>query len=266
MAIITVSRGTFSGGKALAECLSARLGYRCIDRDTLVRKAATPRVSEYDLRAALELPPAFPGRFNHTRYIYLALIQAALAEEVRPGCAVYHGLAGHLLLKGAPGLVRLRIIAPKECRISMAQERLNLSRSEVIAHIDAMDRDRRRWTQFLYGLDWEDPSLYDFIINLERTTVRQACHAVASLIESGGFDLSPEGQAAMDDLAIASNVRAALAQNPYTLSLEVEVESRHGSILVRGDCAEETEAIQRVVGGLPGITGLTVDASPVPAN
>ncbi|MGA2149539.1 MAG: cytidylate kinase family protein [Bryobacteraceae bacterium] len=90
MAIITVSRGTFSGGKALAECLSKRLGYRCIDHDMLVRKAATRRVSEYDLRAALELPPASFGRLNHTRYVYLALIQAALTDEVGTGCAVYH--------------------------------------------------------------------------------------------------------------------------------------------------------------------------------
>ena len=208
----------------------------------------------------------YPGRFNHTRYIYLALIQAALTEEVRSGCAIYHGLAGQLLLKGAPGLLRLRIIAPMEYRIRMAQERLNLSRGEAIAHIEAMDRDRRRWTQFLYGLDWGVPSLYDLVINLERTSVEQACHAVASLVECGGFELSPEGQAAMDDLALASKVRAALAQDPYTLNLEFEVESRGGSISIRGDCAEETEAIQRVVGAVAGVTGLTVDAVAVPAS
>lgn len=266
MAIVTVSRGTFSGGKAFAECLSARLGYRCIDRDMLVRKAATRRVSEYDLRAALELPPAFPGRFNHTRYIYLALIHAALIEEVRTGRAVYHGLAGHLLLKGAPGLLRLRIIAPMEYRIRAAQQRLNLSRGEVSAHIESMDRDRRKWTQFLYGLDWAEPSLYDLIINLERTSVEQACHAVASQVEYGGYELSPEGQAAMDDLALASKVRAALAQDPFTLNLEVEVESRGGSILIRGHCGEETDDIQRVVGALAGVTGLTIDAVALPVS
>ncbi len=36
MSIITISRGVFSGGEALAECVAVRLGYRCIDRDTLV--------------------------------------------------------------------------------------------------------------------------------------------------------------------------------------------------------------------------------------
>ncbi|HUI54536.1 MAG TPA: cytidylate kinase-like family protein [Bryobacteraceae bacterium] len=261
MAIITVSRGTFSGGKTIAECLSKRLGYRCIDRDMLVRKAATRRVSEHDLRAALELPPAFPGRFNHTRYIYLALIQAALVDEIRTGHAIYHGLAGHLLLRGTPGLLRLRIIAPMDYRTRMAQERLNLSRSDAIAHIEAMDRDRRKWTQFLYGVDWGDPSLYDLVINLERTTIEQACHLIASLVECGGLELSPEGQAALDDLALASRVRAALAQDPFTQNLEFEVESQAGKTVVRGDGAEEVEDIQRVVGAVPGVADVTIESA-----
>ena len=264
MAIITISRGTFSGGKALAECLSRTLGYRSIDREMLVQKAATRRITAADLRAALEHPPSIPGRFNHARYIYLALIQAALTEEVRSGHAVYHGLAGQLLLRGAPSLLRVRIIAPMEYRIRMAQEQLNLSRGEVTAHIEAMDGDRRKWTHFLYGVDWGEPSLYDLLINLEHMSVEQASRVVVSMVEGGGFELSPEGRAAMDDLALANRVRARLAQDPFTENLEVEVQSRGGSIAIRGDCSEEAEAIQRVVWAIPGVTGLTVDAA-VPA-
>jgi hypothetical protein len=47
MAVITISRGTFSGGKMLAECLSQTLGYRCIDRDVIVARAAEHGVSNY---------------------------------------------------------------------------------------------------------------------------------------------------------------------------------------------------------------------------
>jgi FixJ family two-component response regulator len=35
MPIITISRGTFSGGKELAECLARSLGYACISREVL---------------------------------------------------------------------------------------------------------------------------------------------------------------------------------------------------------------------------------------
>lgn len=261
MAIITISRGTLSGGKTLAECLSRRLGYRSIDLDTLLRKAATPRVSEYDLRASLEQPPDFPGPANHKRYIYGVLIQAALLEEVREGCIVYHGLAGHLLLKGVPGVIRLRVIAPLEFRIRMAEERLHLSRAVATAHISATDNDHRRWTQFLYGLDWQDPALYDLVVNLEHLSVEQACDLVVSIVRPGAFELGPEDQAVLNDLALAGRVRKAFTLNPFTLHLEPEVHSRGGWITVRGDSIEEESgAIRRVASAVPGVAGTTVDS------
>lgn len=209
---------------------------------------------------AMEEPPSFPGRYNHTRYVYFALIQAALFEQVRNGKAVYHGLAGHLLLKGVPGLLRLRVIAPLEQRIGAARERLKVRREEAAAFIDRMDHDRRKWTQFLYGVDWGDPALYDLLINLEQIGIERACGLVVSTIEQGGFEFSPERQAAMNDLALASRVRAALAQDPYTLNLEAEVESRGGSVTIRGESVkDEFEAIRRVALAVPGVTGVTVD-------
>jgi cytidylate kinase len=259
MAIITISRGTFSGGKMLAECLSRRLGYCCIDRDVLAEKAATSRVSQRDIRAALEEPPVIPGRFHHRRYLYLALIQASLAEAVRSGKAVYHGLAGQLLLKGAPTLLRLRIVAPLELRIHMARERLNLTRDEAITHIGKVDQDRRQWTHFLYGVDWGDPALYDLVINLERISIEQACALVISLTEQPEFEFSPEYQAEMNDLVLASRVRAELALNPFTSNLEVDVKASGGEVLVRGSLYEEVEPVERVVGSICGVTRLTVE-------
>jgi cytidylate kinase len=259
MAIISISRGTFSGGKMLAECLSRELGYCCIDRDVLAEKASTARVTQRDIRAALENPPVFPGRFNHKRYLYLALIQAALMKEVAGGKAVYHGLAGHLLLRGVPALLRLRIVAPLEFRMRVARERLNLSREEAIAHIGKMDQDRRQWTQLLYGVDWGDPALYDFVINLERVSLDQACSSVISMIERPEFEFTPQRQAEMNDLALASRVRADLALNPFTSNLEVDVEARGGEVLVKGSLFDEMRAVEQVVHAVPEVTGLKLE-------
>ena len=101
MSVITISRGSFSGGKTLAECLAEKLGYRCIGRETIVERAAASGVSHEELLDALLKPPGFLERFQHKRYQYLTLFQAALAEEVKNGNVVYHGNAGHLMLKGA---------------------------------------------------------------------------------------------------------------------------------------------------------------------
>ena len=57
MSVITISRGSFSGGKMLAECLAHRLGYRCVDRDVIVERAAASGVSQDELLDALLKPP-----------------------------------------------------------------------------------------------------------------------------------------------------------------------------------------------------------------
>jgi hypothetical protein len=54
MAIITISRGTFSGGQSLAECVGEKLGYRCISRQVLVRAALEYNVPLDKLEEAVE--------------------------------------------------------------------------------------------------------------------------------------------------------------------------------------------------------------------
>src|SRR5919197_611039 len=49
MSIITISRGSFSGGQALAERVAQRLGYSCLSREVLVEAAATYGVPESTL-------------------------------------------------------------------------------------------------------------------------------------------------------------------------------------------------------------------------
>jgi len=258
MSVITISRGTFSGGKTLAECLSAKLGYRCIDRDVIVEKAAAHGVSQEELRDALQKPPTFLDRFRHKKYIYLALIQAALAEEVRTGKAVYHGNAGHLLLKGGIPVLRTRIIAPMDFRIKMAMDRLKLDRTEAISYIQRMDQDRKKWTQYLYGVDWGDPSLYDIVINIEYIEIAEACDMIANITRDRCFEFTPDCQAAMDDWALASRVRANLAVNPGTQELEVDVTAHAGVVRIKGRLADvgQLKEVEAVVLSTAGVKEL----------
>jgi cytidylate kinase len=269
MSVITISRGSFSGGKMFAECLSNTLDYRCVDRDVIVERAAAHGVSQEELRDALQKPPTLLERFQHKKYLYLVLIQAALIEEVRTGKAVYHGNAGHLLLKGGPHVLRARIIAPLEFRVKMAQDRLKLSRAEALDHIARMDQDRRKWTQYLYGVDWGDPANYDIVVNLEFVSIGEACQTVATLARQKCFDFTPCCQAAMDDLALASRVRVELALDESTAHLEFDVDSKNGSVIVHGAVTNPRDAaeVQRIASAVPGVKTLNLDEllSPVRA-
>ena len=86
MAIITISRGTFSGGKALAERLAERLGYPCLSREEVVSYAAKEYgIAKEDLTAAFSDPPPFWEQVPGKRIAYLKCVTAAILQYFKYG-------------------------------------------------------------------------------------------------------------------------------------------------------------------------------------
>jgi cytidylate kinase len=263
MCVITVSRGLFSGGRALAQAVAQDLGYRSVGRNIILERAAALGASHEELREAFEKPPGLIDRFSQKKHIFLYLLQAALAEEVRDGHVVYHGLAGHLLLKEAPRVLRVRIIAPLESRIAAAQDRIRFSRGEAVAYIKKVDDDRRKWSQYLYGVDWEDPSLYDLVVNLEFMQFEAASRLVAAVARQKQFEFTDEYRQKMDELALQSRVRADLALHRSTARLELDVVAHQGTISIQGNMPKDlriVEEVKVIAGTVPGVIKVRLEA------
>jgi hypothetical protein len=96
MAIIAISRGTFSGGQGLAELLAERLGYECVSREDLVESATWYGVSPVSLAAAREMRPDLWRGVHAEQVAYLMSIRAALCDRAASGNLVYSGHAAHL--------------------------------------------------------------------------------------------------------------------------------------------------------------------------
>ena len=120
MAIVTISRGSFTGGVAVAEALAVRLGVPCISREVVRDAAAASGVAELSLQATLEEPPRFWEKTPGLIPAHLNLVRTALLKRAHGGDLVYHGYAGHLLLSGISHVLRVRIIESDESRIEAA--------------------------------------------------------------------------------------------------------------------------------------------------
>jgi cytidylate kinase len=272
MSIITISRGSMSGGQALATCLSAALGAPCIGRELVVEAAAKLGVSEEVISQKLERSPGLWERMTHERRIYVTALQAALAEHVAGGNLVYHGFADHLLLSGVPAVLRVRLIAPLEMRVRAVMGQHKLTREAAARYIDEIDEDRARWAKFIYGVDLRDPALYDLTINLDTMTVESGCAVVASVATRPEFTVTHEVQDQLADFALACRVRIALATNLATRSLELEVSSVRGQVTVAGEIPEATmithvstrweRELRSVVEGVAGVAGLELRITP----
>jgi cytidylate kinase len=255
MAVVTISRGSASGGLLLAQKLGEKLGYDIVSREDVIREAARFGASEESLQEALLKPPTFWDRFKHERWRYLAFVQAALCERAQKDRIIYHGNAGHLLLQGIPHVLCIRLNASMPFRIRQVMERQHLSREQAIRCIGNADRQRRDWTRFLYGKDWLDPQLYDLVINLKTLTVEAAAEVAAAAAQREEFRPTEASRKAMDDLVLASRVKAALAADEKTASVEVAIHADDGVVFLRGKVRPETlvEAVIRVASEVEGV-------------
>jgi cytidylate kinase len=271
MAIVTISRGTFSGGQSLAECIAQKLGYRCLGREVLVEAARQYGISDEKLSEALTKKPGLLEYLTKERKHYLACIRAALCQEAKEGNLVYHGHAGHLLLRGVPDVLRVRVIANMEFRIRALTDHHNVSKEQAMQYIRKMDEERVRWTRFLYHEDWQDPALYDVVINLDNMNLSGACETVCHVVNMEQFKTTPLWQKAIDDAALSSHLIALLATNK-SISGEVEIKADEGVVTISGtvESLSDADRVRMIVRKEPGVreinSQMRVRLAGIPAN
>jgi cytidylate kinase len=211
VAIITISRGSYSRGKEIAEKVADRLGYSLLSRDILLQASEEFNIPEIRLVRALHDAPSVLERFSHGKERYVAFIQQALLEQVQDNNLVYHGLAGHFFLRGISHVLKVRIIADLEDRVRLEMHREGISEKEARRILKKDDEERRHWAISLYGVDTVDASLYDLVLNVGGMEVDCAveiiCHTAAN---SRCFATTDESRAALQDLLLAARVRSAL--------------------------------------------------------
>jgi cytidylate kinase len=266
MAIITISRGSASGGILLAQGLAEKTGYKLVSREDIIQSASKYGVSAERLQEALLKPPGFWERFRHERRCYLGVVQAALCEQAKEDGIIYHGNAGYILLKGISHVLCVHVVAPVEFRIDMLMKRENMLRDDAVRYIEKMDQHRKDWTRFLYGVDWMDPNLYDLMINLKTLDIHGAVDIVAAMAERKEFQATDESRKAMENLLLASRVRSALAINLETCPVEIEVEADAGTIYLKGKIRPSSliNPVLETIGKVEGVRAIDQEKLGVP--
>ena len=234
MTIVTISRFTGSGGTRLATRLSEELGVPAVSREVITRVANQFGMTEAGVWQQLEKTNGLFGVPSRERRLYLAALQLALAKKAQEGPFVYHGLAGHFLLKGIPQILKVGIVAPLELRAERLMEQKHIGFEEAIRSIQRWDERRRKWVRFLYNVEWLDPSLYDLVINIANLSVDSACQVIIRALGQEEFRELPETKSRIDDFVLGSTVKFLLAADERTRALELDVEAEKGVVRIAG--------------------------------
>lgn len=233
MSIITISRGSYSRGKEVAEKLAESLGYDCISRDILLEASKEFNIPEIKLIRALHDAPTVLERFTHGKVRYLSYLSSSLLNYVLKDNVVYHGLAGHYFLKDVPHVLKVRIIADIEDRVREEMKRENISEEEARYTLKKDDEERRKWGIQIYGTDTWDSNLYDIVLHIGRITVDDAVDFLHNTVQKPAFQRSPSSQKLLNDMALSAKVLS----NLIKITPDVNVKSNDGVVVILNSAA-----------------------------
>lgn len=224
MSIVTISRGSYSRGKEVAEALAERLGYACVSRDILLEASKEFNIPEIQLVKALHDAPSVLERFSQGRERYISFFCSSFFNHIAKGNVVYHGLAGHFFLQDISHVLKVRIIAKIEDRVREEMKRENCSAKEARYSLKKDDEERRKWGLQLYGRDTWDSSLYDMVLQINTLSVDDVVDILEKTIKKEKFTPTAESEERLRVRALHANIHAQIVNISPRANVKVEDE------------------------------------------
>ncbi|MFH1761717.1 MAG: cytidylate kinase family protein, partial [bacterium] len=203
---------------------------------------------------------------------YLILVKAALLNQAVKKNIVYHGHTIQALLKDHYWTLKVKLIAGMEYRIEQAMIKQNLTRDEAIQYIFEIDKTRKKWIKFLHGTDWDDPTLFDLVLNIQVMDPDAASEAVIALARRDPFCQNEISDKIIRQMHLVSKAEVALLEHDETKTLNVDMDCREqGIIELKGTLEEQKlgniiKEIVRTVEGIKEIKDNFTYTGPVDKN
>ena len=153
--------------------------------------------------------------------------------------------------------MHIRVIASLEKRIENLVGR-GWHREVAIKAIHRSDHERGAFIKFAFGVDWDNPELYDLVLNTDNLTVDMAVNTVLHIASSEEIKArSMDAMRSLEMMGLARRAEAALIEAGLTHGPSISV-LEPGKIQVTGFLVAETtktklEEILRTVKGVKSI-------------
>ena len=192
MPVIAVSREAGSLGRAVADRVAEKLGYRLYAENMISLIAETAHVNEYSVLNIDEKGRSFvydlleelntKYRFQSGNY-FNALVKT-IATINWQGGGVILGRGAAFIVRGKKANLVVRFTAPLEWRIENMARELEVDEDEARSRIHELDSARRAFIRNYFSADIDDPHHFDLVINNEFMNVEDSVAVVLAALES----------------------------------------------------------------------------------
>jgi cytidylate kinase len=169
--------------------------------------------------------------------------------------AVIRGWGAVHLLRSVAHVVRVRVCAPMETRVSRMMERLSTdNRAAVESEIALSEEAHSAITKRHFNVNWRDAEHYDLVLNTERLSVDECVEEIEGVMKRARFQETAESVRMVEDLALEWAVRSALRREARTADIHVTVKGDGGVVRLMGlvDNQAQSEAAAEVARAVEG--------------
>ena len=257
MPIITITGGIGCDVESVAELVAGQLDLPLFNDTKLLEEAEKMGLSEkVSMESLKEKAHSVLNLLSTKPKEYLDLMEAVIFEAARKGNGVILGHAGQMLLRGFDGVLHVRIFASEENRCRNLSEKQSMDREAARKIIHKSDNEKRGFLHTAFHADWDDLSLYDIVVNMERLDSKAAAGLIAGAantekIKTGMGNMEER----LEKKALVKIVEAALLKNVYANRLIIEaVEKDVVKITGFVDCQRDADDMVKTVENLPGVS------------
>ncbi len=182
MTVITISRQKGSLGDEIARMLSSRLGYHLYDREIINKAARESGAPDAALAEIDELGLLGVRLSDDESCAFRAAIMTIIQDIANEDNVIILGRGGQVVLRDHPGCLHVRIFAPQAIRVIRVSQKLNIGLEHATRQVKASDKHSSRHLKDCYHVDWDDPLLYDLMLNTLKLQPGPACDLICSAL------------------------------------------------------------------------------------
>lgn len=216
MHFITFSEKMGTNGTEIAKQVATKLGYKFFDTEAIENAAREMGFLE-SVREINEKPPSlFQKLFSHRPAIDVDRLNSVIYELAKQGNAVFLGRGGQILLKAFNCALHVRVTASAEKRVQNLIER-QFGREAALKAIEQTDHERSSFIKFAFGVDWDNPDLYDVVLNMDKLSVGLAVNTVLQMARSEDIkSCSIDAMKSIEKMGLVRRAEAALIEAGLT--------------------------------------------------
>ena len=203
MAVITISRQFGAEGKIIGRRIADTLGYYYADEDIIERAVVEIYASPKGRKifeaepgdklkrfismlnpfgtSLMELPLSDKERYIDG-YKYVELLNLIMPKIAREGNAVIIGRGGQYVLRGLEDTYHILLVAKEEDRIKFIENDYRVSRERTVQILKRMAKRRANLYSYFGKKDYDDPKLYDLVLNMSLLSIDKAEELICKLI------------------------------------------------------------------------------------